>query len=164
MELEKSFDLRRLLIGLYFVAFAVFVVVGFMPAEAATSYEKDTTLVIPTIGLESDVTKVKLEQGKLSTPERIVGSFSRRQNKTLLIGHESTVFGDLDELRIGDELNYAGNEYVIVDVKMMRKEDVNMRSLLKSAEVDTVVLMTCAGENLDNGDATHRLIITATAL
>jgi hypothetical protein len=27
--------------------------------------------------------------------------------------------------------------------------------------MDTLVLMTCAGELLDNGDATHRLIITA---
>ena len=30
-------------------------------------------------------------------------------------------------------------------------------------EKDTLVLMTCAGEDLGNGDSTHRLLVTATA-
>ncbi len=36
-----------------------------------------------------------------------------------------------------------------------------MTEILSGASVDTIILMTCAGDSLPNQDATHRLIITA---
>ena len=39
-----------------------------------------------------------------------------------------------------------------------------MTEILKREEKDTIVIMTCAGELLDGGDATHRFMVTAVAL
>lgn len=36
-----------------------------------------------------------------------------------------------------------------------------MSTLLTPTSQDTIILMTCAGTDLGNGDASHRLIITA---
>ena len=36
-----------------------------------------------------------------------------------------------------------------------------MNKILEASDKDTVVLMTCAGKDLGNGDASHRLIVTA---
>ena len=45
---------------------------------------------------------------------------------------------------------------------MLEKADVDMNKMLAPAEKDTLVIMTCAGMDLGNGDATHRLVLTAT--
>ena len=39
-----------------------------------------------------------------------------------------------------------------------------MTEVLSSANIDTLILMTCAGDPLPNQDATHRLLVTATKL
>ncbi len=43
------------------------------------------------------------------------------------------------------------------------KSMISMSELLKADDKETIVIMTCAGESLENGDATHRLIVTAVA-
>ena len=146
--------------GLYMLVFGAYVIWGLQPAEAVKSYEISAELSIPSIDLTSDVTALQLEDHELKTPDTIVGSFSRAENKTLLIGHSSTVFQDLNKVKFGDRIVYNG-EYVVNKIEVLEKNDINMSNLLAAAEEDTIVIMTCAGADLGNGDATHRLIVTA---
>ena len=162
MEIGKRLNPRYIFIGLYVVAFLIYIVVGLQPAEAV-NYQISANLIIPSIDLQSDVTKVKLENHELKTPDKIVGSYSSAENKTLLIGHSSTVFGDLDNTNIGDEIIYDNNRYVINDKYITEKNQIIMSDLLKASDIDTIVIMTCAGEDLGGGDATHRLILIAKA-
>ena len=46
-------------------------------------------------------------------------------------------------------------------ILMHPKAKIDMRDVLQAESNDTIVLMTCAGQDLGNKDATHRLIITA---
>lgn len=160
MELKHRWDDRVVFTGLYFVCFVAYLVLGFGLVNAA-DYDASASLLIPKINLISDVTKLELEDGELKTPDTIVGSYTRELNKTLLIGHSSLVFRDLDKTSVGDEIVYDNNIYHIISSEVLIKQDINMIKLLKKASRDTLVIMTCAGEDLGGGDATHRLIVTA---
>ena len=161
MELKKRLDLRAVLAVLYVTAFLAYVIFGLQPAEAAQSYEVSAELNIPSIGLISDVTTLELENRELKTPDEIVGSFSRSKNKTLLIGHSSTIFQNLNQIRLNDEIFYNNNKYIVKKITIAEKAAVDMSELLMRADQDTLTIMTCAGANLSNGDATHRLLVTA---
>ncbi len=163
MELKKRLDLRFILVGIYFVAFLVYIIVGLQPV-GAKNYAVSANLQIPSINLQSEVTTLSLEGRELKTPDYIVGSYTHAKNKTLLIGHSSTVFKNLDKAKLGEEISYDDLAYKIVDVKLYEKSEIKMSKLLKEAEKKTLVLMTCAGDDLGDGDATHRLIITAEAV
>ena len=154
----KNLNLRNIFISAYVLFFASYLVIGIQPAEAA-EYEISATLKIPSISLESDVTTLLLDNHRLATPESIVGSFSRNQT-TLLIGHSSSVFQNLSQAQINDIIYYNGSAYLITTVETKPKNEINIDQLLLSDDA-TLILMTCAGEDLGNGDATHRLIITA---
>ena len=160
VELRKHFNLQYVFVGLYILFFCAYVVVGLNPA-GALDYVISSDLKIPSIGLKTDVAALSIEDGNLNTPDTIVGSYSRFKNTTLLIGHSTTVFRHLDNLQIGDEIVYNNSSYYIVSRRIQEKTDISMAKLLKESYADTLVLMTCAGELLGNGDATHRLIVTA---
>ena len=49
------------------------------------------------------------------------------------------------------------------DISVQEKSEIDMLKLLKKDENDSIVLMTCAGELYKDGDASHRLIVTAVA-
>lgn len=161
MELRRRLDLRMVLAGLYVLLLGIYIIVGLQPADA-TKLEVAAELSIPAIDLTSDVTNLKLNGTKLDTPATIVGSYSQAKNKTLLIGHSTTVFENLNQVQVGDEIDYNGKEYVVKESEILAKAEIDMNELLAEAETDTLVVMTCAGELLGGGDATHRLIITAT--
>ena len=133
---------------------------SFIPADG-TAYTFDGGLVIPSINLTSGVTKLHLKDRKLNTPDTIVGSYSNHANKTFLIGHSSTVFRDLYQANVGDNISYNNTDYRIVNMEVFKKSDISMTEILKAEEKDTIVLMTCAGEPVGERDATHRLIVTA---
>lgn len=142
------------------IALPVYLYVGLqprVPADAA-SYPR---LSIASIDLDTPVERLELDGKQLHVPDMIAGSYSSERNKTLLIGHSSTVFEKLDHLEIGQEVNYNDRVYQITTVETLRKEEISMARVLSEANVDTIILMTCAGESLPNQDATHRLIITA---
>ena len=63
----------------------------------------------------------------------------------------------------GKDIEYDSKRYKISRIEILEKSEINMSQVLAGAPVDTIVLMTCAGESLPNQDATHRLIITAVA-
>lgn len=132
--------------------------VGFVDAK---QYNTSGHLIIPSINLESDVTALSLDNGNLPTPEAIVGSYSKAPHKTLLIGHSSTVFMNLSKVNIGDTMIYSGVTYEIISAHTLAKSEINMNRLLEETPRNTLVIMTCAGESLANGDATHRLILYA---
>lgn len=161
MELKKRLNIGTVLIGLYVVVFVAYVIVGLKPAEAAQGYEISAELNIPSINLTSDVTTLQLENRELKTPDNIVGSFSRAENKTLLIGHSSTVFQNLNRVAFGEEINYNDHIYTVQKIETLEKSEIDMSKLLARAKKDTLVIMTCAGDDLGGGDATHRLIVTA---
>ena len=142
------------------IALPVYLYIGFqpyMPADAA-SYP---SLSISSIGLSVPVEPLELKDRQLNVPDMIVGSYGPNINKTLLVGHSSTVFEELDQLRVDQEINYNDSVYRVTEIKVLRKEEISMTEILSGASVDTIILMTCAGDSLPNQDATHRLIITA---
>lgn len=158
MELRRHVSFGKIYFALYFVALSIYFLVGLKPAEAANI---ESRILIPSIGLVSDVERLELENSELSTPDEIVGSFSRNKNKTLLIGHSSTVFTDLKNVKIGDEIVYRDLAYRVSEIELMEKSDISMMKVLSAEDKDTIILMTCAGELYDDGDASHRLLITA---
>ena len=163
MELKRRLDPKVIFIGLYVVFMIFYIAISLKPADA-TNYIVSGKIDIPGIGLESDVTKLELTGGKLESPDTIVGSYSSSPNKTLLIGHSTTVFQDLYKLNLGEYVFYNDTSYKITAIEVKAKADIHMvGDVLAAADKDTIVLMTCAGELFDNGDATHRLIITAVA-
>lgn len=119
------------------------------------------SLSIANINLDTPVAGLEMVDRQLVPPNTIAGSYSQNPNKTLIIGHSSTVFKKLDQVRLGNEIHYGDKTYTVTNVSTLTKADVNMAALLASSELDTLVLMTCAGEPLPDQDATHRLIVTA---
>ncbi len=160
MELKKRLSPKVIFVGIYAVAFVAYLIYGLQPAEAA-EYEIATDLSVPAIGLTSGVTELKLNNHELDTPDTIVGSFSRAENKTLLIGHSSTALNGLEAIKLKDEIIYNDKVYKVDSIQRLLKEHINMDELLKGSNKDTIVIMTCAGTDLGEGDATHRLIVTA---
>lgn len=162
MELKRHLSGKYIFASLYFLAFAIYIIIGLQPAEAV-QYDISGELSIPAINLTSDVTQLTLNDHKLDTPNTIVGSYSESPNKTLLIGHSTTVFQNLREINLGDMIYYNGNNYEVVSSDTLVKSEIDMTEILSKSDLDTIVIMTCAGQLLDGGDATHRLIVTAVA-
>ncbi len=161
--MKKTFGARGFVVLSYFLLALIYLAVGFSPKPAeAAIYDVSAEISIPAISLTSDVTAMTIRDGNLDTPDTIVGSFSHAENKIFLVGHRSGVFKNLNRLKVGDEIIYNDETYIVKETTESKKSEISMNELLRAAEIKTLVVMTCAGENLPNGDATHRLIITAT--
>lgn len=160
MEIGKRLNPRYVFFGLYIFAFLVYIFIGLQPAEA-THYQISANISIPSIDLDSEVTSLKIENHELPTPDTIVGSYSSADNKTLLIGHSSTVFQNLNKVSVYDEIFYDDEKYIVESSEVVKKEDIIMPKVLSASDIKTIVIMTCAGEDLGGGDATHRLIVIA---
>lgn len=160
MGIRQHLNSKVVFVCLYVLAFVVYLIIGLQPAGAA-NHVISGHFSAQKIGLEADVTTLALDDRKLNTPDTIIGSYSRSDNKTLLIGHSVTVFKNLDQTKLGDVFEYNDKEYRVLAISMLPKTKVDMDALLQSAKKDTLIVMTCAGQLLDDGDATHRLILTA---
>ena len=158
----KSCDFRTIFVGIYLILFGAYLVIGAEPARA-NHYEISATLSAPSINLNSAVTTLSLNNGHLDTPDYIAGSFQNSANKTLIIGHSTTVFQNLDAIQAGDAIIYNDTVFRVASTSIVAKSDINMKKLLQGSSTETIVLMTCAGTDLGHGDATHRLLVTATA-
>lgn len=157
-----KFSPKQLFIGAFIIVFAIYFIIGFQPAEATIDYPVTATVEIPDIGLSSNVASLKLENNELHTPDFIVGSFQRK-NKTLLIGHSSTIFQNLHKISENSKIFYNGKTYQVKSRTIIDKNFIDMTDLLFSADdsPETLVLMTCIGQKLNNNSSTHRLIIYA---
>lgn len=160
MELKRKLDSRIVFVVLYFVCFVLYYIFAINLADA-TDYIVSSHLIIPSIGLVSDVAELSLENNKLNTPDTIVGSYNNVESKTLLIGHSSSVFTKLDDVAVNDSIIYNNYDYTVVSRSIVELESIDMAKLLESSPRDTIVLMTCAGQVFEDGSATHRLILFA---
>ncbi|MBQ9018442.1 class F sortase [Candidatus Saccharibacteria bacterium] len=156
----RSFDYRKVFTIFYVLGVIAYIAVGLSGAKA-TEYEAATDIEIPSIGLTSDVVTMHVTDRQLNTPDYIVGRYSESLNKTLLVGHSSTIFANLHQVSLGDAIIYDGDRYIVSDIATQAKLDISMAEVLAPADRGTIIIMTCAGEDLGGGDATHRLIITA---
>ena len=145
--------------ALFLPAYLFFGLQPVAPAEASTY----PTLEIPSIDLSTPVEPLALDGSTLTAPGAIAGSFSLYTSPTLLIGHNTTVFQRLDQVKIGDNIIYDGLSYQISDIEVRPKAEINMNVLLEHRTQPTLILMTCAGEPLGGQDYTERLIVTAEA-
>lgn len=172
--IERSRFSRRqkislLIFSTYFVAGFAFIAIGLQPvrdsaAVYATESELATSLLsINAINLHAPVKEVAMKGKTLEVPEQIAGSYSVHDNKTLIMGHSSTIFANLNNLSLGDKISYNNKTYTISNIEEKQKQDIDMSEVLSAAETDTLILMTCSGDKITGtaSDHTHRLIITA---
>lgn len=124
----------------------------------AASYPE---LVIPSISLTTPVIPLEMTERQLIAPAEVAGSYSQAEHKQFIIGHSSTVFENLHNINLNDSFFYQNHEYVITSIDTVRKSDVDMDAILAPSNIDTIIIMTCAGAPLPDQDATHRLIVTA---
>ena len=105
MELKRRFNYRKVFVVFYVLCFLVYLAFGLQPAEASQEFFSQK-LEIPSINLETPVAELELVDRELETPDKIAGSFSIHKNKTLIIGHSTTVFEKLKDVRMSDILYY----------------------------------------------------------
>lgn len=149
--------------GFFATMIPVYALIGIQPSipiEAA-SYPK---LNITSIKLNTPVEPLELSNHQLTTPQSIAGAYQQNPNKTLIIGHSSSVFKNLNQTHLGEIIEYQNFRYIITNIAITEKNAIDMTEVLSSANIDTLILMTCAGDPLPNQDATHRLLVTATKL
>lgn len=150
----------RVFTALFFVVMLpIYLLIGVQPA-ISINYADLPELSIANI-LTTPVEPVELVDHQLAVPDRIAGSYIQNENATLIMGHSSSVFHQLDQLQNGQMITYAGEEYTVTNIETKLKAEIDMSELLSARETPTIMLMTCAGEPLPNQDATHRLIVTA---
>ncbi len=169
-RLGKKAKIRLLCFLMYFLAAFSLVLLGIKIIHNSNAvYAKEAaaatqTLFIPTISLSAPVIESQFTGKDLTVPDQIAASYSAHSNKTLLFGHSSTIFRDLQNLNPGAEVYFAGKKYQITQREEKKKSDISMQEILREEQTDTIVLMTCSGNAIPgtNGDHTHRLIFTAT--
>lgn len=153
--------MRVSLAALFLVLMPIYAFVSMQPASSV-DMSGYPVLSLPGIELETPVEKLSLDDHRLIAPPNIAGSYTQNDHKTLIIGHSSTVFEHLDNVRTGQVLTYDGYDYAIQSVETVAKPNIDMAEVLAATPVDTIVIMTCAGTPLPDQDATHRLLVTAT--
>lgn len=158
---KKLASPRAIFVSVYAVFLAVYIIVGLQPVSATSTTQIINTLSIPSIDLETNVAKLTLKDKELQIPDDIVGEFHTSKKNHLLLGHSTTIFRNLENLNIGDTIYYGNNQYIVSTEEIKDKDQVNMKDLLRNTGAEKITLMTCAGELLENQDATRRLIITA---
>lgn len=155
--------IRVFVVGFFMIMLPIYFYIGFQPVTTieALSYP---TLEFSDLKLSTPVAQLELTDHQLIAPATIAGSYSQNDSKTLIIGHSSTVFKKLDQAAVEMEFEYDGVTYRIQQIETLAKTEINMQEILAPAAEPTIVIMTCAGDPLPNQDATHRLIVTATAI
>lgn len=153
--------LRVFIVGFFTILLPVYLYIGFQPWQSTVALDYPA-LDITSIGLSSPVAPLELTNHQLIAPDTIAGAYSQNYNKTLIIGHSSTVFKNLHHLGANAEINYNGEAYTVQDITTYLKSDIEMSEILAASDQPTLIIMTCAGEPLPGQDATHRLVVTAT--
>lgn len=170
MPFRFHFERKHIIIALiifYLIALPIYFYFGFQPsmnsaaAMAAEAENAVTSIQIPNISLDTPVVESTLNGSVLSVPDYIAARFVGGKNKTLIMGHSSTVFENLTGVAAGDEIIYAGKIYHVDEVFVKEKSEISMNEILAAEKTDTLVLMTCYGEDLGGQDYSHRLIIYA---
>jgi LPXTG-site transpeptidase (sortase) family protein len=135
-----------------------------LSAFATTINPVNATLRIPSIGLSTPVTPTKITPDGLATPEKLVASYTDG-NTVFLYAHSTTAFRNLHQLQLGRQITYIidgqPQNFTVTNLKTLPKSTINMNKLLTSTPEKTLILMTCAGTPLRNGDYSDRLVLWA---
>lgn len=159
MQIKKHFSHIFITI-LCMVFLAGFLYFGMQPQTV----EANSSLILeaPTINLTSPIRVIELNDDyTLTSPDRITGLYKAATNNTFLIGHSTTIFSNLKNLKIGDRLTLDNKNYVIKTYKIQKKSEISMSKVLEAKLTPTLTLMTCHGEKISGHDYTERVIITA---
>lgn len=162
MRLKRHYS-RHLLVGIYLFLIGIIGYLGIQPHTV----EANSNLILeaPKIGLKSEVKILALnEDYTLTAPDRIAGLYYASENNTFIIGHSSTVFGNLQDLKINDQIKLDNHTYQIVSLYSQSKSSISMSKILEPKLVPTLTLMTCHGEKIADQDYAERLIISATII
>lgn len=135
----------------------------------ATSIQPSTSYSVNSITIAGHTLEVfSSDDPKINAGTR-VGLYGK-----LLYGHNySSVFGPIVNLPAGStfsvKLNGTSKNYQIVKTITLEKSEVqNYMTALKNGQYRgktySYILMTCAGQNLGDGDATHRTLVFADAV
>ncbi len=146
---------------IFAICMPLYIFFGFQPVSTADAIHYPT-LEIPSIQLQSPVASLELNRHQLVAPATIAGAYSRYENKTLIIGHSTTVFQRLSDVKSQELIYYDQQAYQINHIYVQEKSTISMADILAPASTPTLIIMTCAGTPLPNQDATHRLIVEAT--
>jgi LPXTG-site transpeptidase (sortase) family protein len=154
-----AFWIRVGLSALYLAWAVVFIVLGTAPRF--TGAASGVVLDIPSISLSTNVQFVEPIERRFPVPEAAVGVYQPSTNKVFIMGHRATIFANLGNVKIGDEITYDEKTYRVSSRVVLPKDDIDMAEILSETSSPTLVLMTCAGQRLTDTDFSHRLIITA---
>ena len=97
----------------------------------------------------------------LTAPDQIAGLYYAAENNTFIIGHSSTIFGSLHNLKLNDQIKLDNHTYKITNLYIQAKDSISMSKVLEPKAIPTLTLMTCHGEKIAENDYTERLILTA---
>ena len=161
---DKSFRLKRPKFGLifgilYFLAAAGLTAYFFVPKQADAS--SDERLFMPSIGLIARVTDIERDGNTLKAPDYIAGAYHATNHKTVLIGHSSTIFNNLHNIKIKDTFTFDQKTYTVIKTEILEKAMIDMGEIVAETDENTIILMTCYGEPLGGQDFSHRFIVTA---
>ena len=159
MKIKKS-SVFGVFGALYLCFFLIFTFLAFQPQTV----EANTNLIleIPKINLTSPIRALEItDENTLISPERIAGVYRANQNHDFIIGHSSTIFQNLNKLKVGDTFRFSDQTYQIKTRKIQPKSEIDMSKLLTKKSTPTITFMTCHGEKISGHDYTERLILTA---
>lgn len=154
-------EIKMFLSSFFAIMLPIYIFIGLQPVPIANA-DSLPRLTISSIGLNTPVTTIELANRQLIAPDTIAGVYPSAENKLFIIGHSSTVFQKLDQVKVGDVFIYNNTTYQVKSLETLPKSDISMSQILQPEAEPTLIIMTCAGDPLPDQDATHRLIITAT--
>lgn len=147
------------------------------PVAAALATRRALTperLVIPAIGVDTQVVTSPIVQGEWQVPRFVAGHLEGTArpgegSNVALAGHlqslrNGNVFADIEKLQPGDEVLLAAEgqqvRYLVRESRLVAPSDV---SVVAPTPEERLTLITCAG-NWDwvRGEYSHRLVVVAT--
>jgi len=155
---------------------------GVMAAEVMTTFHVPNRLVIPSIGLDSEVVSIGLAiiqvdgqtYGQWLVDDNLIGWHDQSAplgqiGNTVLNGHSDrggVIFQNLHLVAPGDTITIFANDqvydYTITETTLVQEKGVSLEQRIQNAQLimptkdERLTLITCA-----NPEATHRLIVTA---
>lgn len=144
------------------------------PALATRRVLTPERLVIPSIGVDTQIFPSPIVQGEWQVPRFVAGHLEGTArpgegSNVALAGHlqslrNGNVFADLEKLRPGDEvlLSAEGQQlrYVVRESRLVAPTDV---SVVAPTPEERLTLITCAGDwDWLRGEYSHRLVVVAT--
>ena len=159
MQIKKRYS-HVILTIFSIILLAGFLYFGMQPQIA----EANSSLILeaPSISLTSPIRVIELNSDyTLTSPDRIAGLYQAAENNTFIIGHSSTIFSNLKNLKPNDHLIFNGKTYLVKTYVIQKKSEISMSKVLEAKLIPTLTLMTCHGKKIAKNDYTERIIITA---